>query len=381
MKVCFVSFEYPPKTFGGAGTYAGFLVKGLKDKGIEVYTITTGDLPEKKIYRIQAPNISYWRRLFFMKSATSLLYKLDKRFKFDLVHFNEPYMIARSSSIPSLCTFHSSQANEIKMAILGLKKFRTVRGILDLTLKNPVGSLFDIVTAHMVDEIICPCFDLAKLLESYCFVNEQKIHVVPNGIDLESFDKIGYETDFLEKYGIEKENFLLYMGRLVSWKGIEYLIEAFKNLKKEYANLKLVIVGNGDFEPYLRNFALGIKDILFVGFIDSLIVKNLLYESCLTLVVPSLLDSMPMVVLEAMARNKPVVASDVGSIPLMIKHEKNGFLVKPADSKSLEKSIKLLYENPDLRKRMGSFGRKLVEKEFTIDKMISNTIRVYESLL
>jgi glycogen(starch) synthase len=383
MKVCLISFEYPPNslTRGGAGSYASALREGLVDSGVEVHTITTGNktIYDKNLYRISVHNMTYWRRLFFIESAIKLFQNLNKKHKFDLVHFNEPHILTRSLNLPTICTFHSTQLHELKLNIQG-RSLKTAKNVKDLMVKNPVGHLCDIITCRMTDGIICSTSDLMKLLK-YCFVDEQKLHLIPNGIDPGIFDRTNCDTAFLDKYGIEKENFVLYIGRLYSLKGIHYLIKAFQNIKKEHANLKLVIAGSGDFEPYLRKIASGTKDILFIGYVDSLMVKKLLYENCLTVVVPSIYETFPMVVLEAMVCGKPVVASNVGGICSMIKHGENGFLVKPRDIGKLEIFIKKLYEDPNLRRKMGLFGRKLLEKEFTIDKMVNETLAVYNSLL
>ena len=389
VKVCFLSFEYPPKIIGGAGTYAGYLVKGLKDRGIDVCTITSarGDktVPitggDQKTYRIPTVDIPYWRRLFFANPAISLLYDLNRLWKFDLVHFNEPHLITRSVNLPTVCTIHSTQVDYLKQVLEGIRSIKTKENIVDLILKCPVGGLCDIITARASDRIICPSYNLVRQLKSYCFFDEQKIHVIPNGIDVKKFDEINCDAGILNKYAIEKEDFLLYLGRLSSSKGVEYLIQAFKGIKKECTNLKLVIAGSGSFEPYLRNLAHGVRDILFIGFVDSLVVKKALYENCLAVVVPSLYEALPMVVLEAMTCGKPVIASSVGDVPSMIKHGKNGFLVKPSDSKSLEKFVRILYETPSLRQEMGSYGRKLVEEEYSIDRMVSETLKVYDLLL
>jgi glycosyltransferase involved in cell wall biosynthesis len=383
MKVCLISFEYPPNslTKGGAGTYASFLVKGLENRGIDTYTITTGDniTHDQKIYRIPIPNVTYWRRLFFVNSAIDLLHDLNRIHKFNLVHFNEPHIITKSPNLPTVCTFHSTQLNELKLNLTG-SSLKTMESVRDLVVKNPVGHLCDIITGYMSNRIICPSSDLVNPLK-YCFVDERKIHVIPNGIDPKVFDEMDSDTDFLDKYAIENEPFVLYIGSLYSLKGVHYLIKAFQSIKKEHTNLKLVIAGSGDFEPYLRKIALGTRDILFIGYIDSLMIKKLLYENCLTVVVPSIYETFPMVVLEAMACSKPVIASNVGGIRSMIKHGKNGFLVKPKDVRGLEIFINKLYENPDLGRKMGTLGRKLVEKEFTIDKMVDRTLKVYDSLL
>ena len=140
-----------------------------------------------------------------------------------------------------------------------------------------------------------------------------------------------------------------------------------------------MIAGIGDFEPYLRKCATDVEDVLFVGFVNSLLVKKALYGNCLSVVVPSLYETFPMVVLEAMACSRPVIGCNVGGFPLLIKHNKNGFLAKPQNPKSLAKYIGILYENRDLVKSMGSFGRKLVEKKFTADKMVDETLKVYKS--
>lgn len=383
MKVCFISFEYPPNSLvmGGAGTYAKFLVKGLRDRGIDVCTLTTGNraTQDQKIYRIPIPNITYLRRIFFINSAIDLLHDLNRTHKFDLVHFNEPHIITRSPNLPTVSTFHSTQLNQLKINLKG-RSLKTVESIRDLVVKNPIGHLSDIITGYKSDQLICPSSDLVKLLK-YCFVDEQKIHVVPNGIDPNVFHKISSETDFLNKYGLEKGTFLLYIGRLYSLKGVHYLIKAFKIVKKENPNLKLVIAGSGEFESYLRQIAQGTGDILFVGFVDSLKVKKALYENCVAVVVPSIYETFPMVLLEAMACGKPVIASDVGGNRILIKHGKNGLLVKTKDVNGLKNSINGLCEDPNLRKKMGMFGRKLVEKEFTADKMVDKTLKVYKLLL
>lgn len=366
---------------GGAGTYASFLVKELKSRGVDIHTITTGNKAarDQKIYRISIPNITYWRRLFFMKSAIDLLRDLNRTHKFDLVHFNEPHIITSSPSLPTVCTFHSTQLHELKLN-LKERSLKTVENIRDLVMKNPVGHLCDIITGRMCNKIICPTSDLMKLLK-YCFVDEHKIHVIPNGIDLKAFDETNCDTAFLDKYALEKESFMLYIGRLTSRKGVHYLIKAFQNIKKECRELKLVIAGSGDFEPYLRKIALGTKDIFFTGFINSIMKKKLLYENSLAVVVPSIYETFPMVVLEAMACGKPIIASNVGGIRSMIKHGKNGFLTKPKDVRALGTFIKRLYKDPNLRRKMGISSKRSVEKEFTISRMVDRTLKVYKSLL
>jgi glycosyltransferase involved in cell wall biosynthesis len=381
MRVCFVSYEFPPRNLGGAGTYASLLVEGLKKKGVDTYTITRGEKAnrDQKTYRIPVRETTYWGRLFFINLALGLMDDLNRAHNFDVVHFNEPHIVTRSPKMPMVCTFHSTQLHELQLNIQG-RSLKNPESIRDMLVKNPVGYLSDIMTCHLSDKIIGPCPDLINLLK-YCFVDKEKVHIIPNGINPEMFDKTSGDAASLDRYVLEKDNFLLYMGRLSSLKGVQYLIKAFQNLKKRYKLLKLIIAGTGDFEPYLRKIAQGTEGIIFIGYVDSVMIKKFLYENCLTVVVPSIYETFPMVVLEAMACGKSVVASNVGGIPSMVKHGRNGFLVKPGDAGGLEVFISKLCADPNLRSRMGLLGRKSAEEEFTVDKMVNETLKVYESLL
>jgi glycosyltransferase involved in cell wall biosynthesis len=384
MRVCFISFEYPPDILGGAGTYAETLVKGLKRRGVDVFVISRGDGHDerRRIFRVPTSNSVYWRRLFFMESAITLFHKLNDRYKFDIVHFNEPHVILKKPKLPKVCTVHSTQVNEIELKLASAGTLKTHVDIKDFILKGSVGSIFDIFTAHAADKIICPSPSLATLIKSYCFVDERKTLIIPNGIDLESFKTTKPEdaSTYLKEYGLEEGNYVLFVGRLTVLKGVQYAIEAFESISKENPNLKMAIVGKGDFEGSLKNLARGIGNIVFTGYVNSLKVRKTLYENSLLVLVPSLYEALPMVVLEAMACSKAVIASNVGGIPLLVRNGKNGFLVKPADSEEIVRFVNILCEDRKLRENMGVLGREMVEKEFTVDRMVDRTLGVYESL-
>jgi len=379
--VCLVSFEYPPHIIGGAGTYADTIATGLRHKSIDVFVISRGWSNEysQKTFRIPTPTVAYWQRIFFMRPALKLLRKLDKKVKFDLIHFNEPHMTFGELNLPTVCTLHANQLNEIILKLTRPRNY-AVKDIVDLVLKSPVGYMLDISIAHNADKIICPSPHLASKIKSYCFISDDRINVVPNGIEVKAFDRIPNDyTDVLGKYDLEKENYILYIGRLFPLKGVQFLIKAFKTIKKKCANLKLVIVGAGHFEKYLRSLAS--EDVVFTGYVRSLRVRKILYENSLVFVLPSFYEAFPMVILEAMACSKAVIASNVGGIPYLVKSGRNGFLLEPGNSASLGRLIEMLYGDEKLRKSLGTSGRKLVEKEFSIEKMIDQTLKVYESLL
>jgi glycosyltransferase involved in cell wall biosynthesis len=383
-RVCFISFEYPPEVLGGLGVYADLLIKGFNERGIDVLTITRGDRDEygEKIIRILTPNILYWRRFFFISKAINVFRHLNKLWKFDLVHLNGAYPIMRSLGLPTVCTFHSTNFVQLISGFQSFGSIKTLEDMSFLLLKNPAGILADILSARLSDRIICPSPSIAQELQSYCFVREEKIRVIPNGIELKTLNDIKtVDTSLLENNGIEKDKYVLFVGRLALVKGVDSLIDAFRLFHEEYADVKLVIVGDGPSMPYLKSISLDLDGVLFLGRITSPKVKRLLYENCFVVVVPSIHDTLPTVVLEAMMNRKPVIATNVGGNPFMVRNGENGFLVPPKDSRRLSQSIKALYQNPDLRKRMGARGRKTVKIKFSSENMITKTLRVYETLV
>lgn len=138
MKVCFISFEYPPNIIGGAGTYAETLVKGLRRRGVDTFIISSGDQHSEieKTFRVPTSNSMYWRRLFFAGSALSLFRKLHDLWKFDLVHFNEPHILVDKPKLPTVCTLHSTQVNELMQKLACATTLKTTVGIRDFILKG-----------------------------------------------------------------------------------------------------------------------------------------------------------------------------------------------------------------------------------------------------
>lgn len=161
---------------------------------------------------------------------------------------------------------------------------------------------------------------------------------------------------------------LLFVGSVTSRKGVDTLIKSFKVLTKDYEikNLTLHIVGDLKKEPdfsnkikeYCNRERLNVK---FYGRVDESKV-NEFYRIADIFVFPSLWEGFGMVLIEAMYNKLPIVATNVGAIPYLVKDGVNGILVPPKDSKSLANAIKKLIESPKLRKRLGRNGYKFAKK-------------------
>ncbi len=213
-----------------------------------------------------------------------------------------------------------------------------------------------------------------KLYRYYAgLVSRKKISLVPIGVDT---------ARFRPGLGMSKKRVLIFSAGVVhAKKGFEYLIRALPEVNARLdCDVELVIAGYGPQENYLQQLArgLGVR-VKFLGFIsrDSMIKH---YRACSLFCLPSLNEPFGMVVLEAMACGKPVVATNAGGIPEIVAHGRNGLLVPPRNPKALAEAIAGLLSDGGKLARFGRSSRKMAERYDW--KIIAGKIsRIYEKLL
>ncbi len=170
------------------------------------------------------------------------------------------------------------------------------------------------------------------------------------------------------------------VANLFPRKGLEYLIEAVAGLVKDFPHLVLVIVGKGD-EEYERQLKKQVKQLhvtkhaLFAGFQEH---PECFMAQFDVFVLPSVLEGFGIVLLEAMALGKPVVASQVGGVPEVVDHQKTGILVRPANVEDLRKGLFILCQNPEICQRMGVEAQKRVAERFSLKVMMDRLYGLYE---
>ncbi len=209
-------------------------------------------------------------------------------------------------------------------------------------------------------------------------------HLVHNGIDLERFSpnaNTGKES---------AEPSILYVGGLEARKGVEYLLLAMELVQKEIQDAKLTIIGRAGltsgesyneremFENLAERIGIG-KNVVFRDFVSEGRLKQY-YQECDVFALPSRMEGWGLTLMEAMALEKPVVASKVGGIPELVNHGKCGYLVPYADVRGLAKSIVKILKDQRLAKNFGKAGRKKVE-QFTWKRSAEMTMKVYERAL
>jgi len=213
-------------------------------------------------------------------------------------------------------------------------------------------------------------------------LDSRKITVIYNGVDLAALDSAG-APGLRSELGVGGSAFVYAtVGSLVERKGHRFLLEALSRLRRSgEANCVLVILGQGDEETALRALAAepALRDSVF--FLGQREDAAALMRDADCLVVPSLMEGMPFVIMEAMAASKPVIASRIYGIPEIVLEGKTGLLVQPGDVESLLGAMSALYRNRDLAVRMGREGRRRVQEQFSLERMARETQDLYDSVL
>ena len=215
-------------------------------------------------------------------------------------------------------------------------------------------------------------------------VAEEKILRVYSGIELDLFRPVTGERKNRnrKKWKLKQNDAVIgIVSKLWDGKGHAVLINAFKELKKEIKNARLVIVGEGYlYEELLRMVDMHcLKDsVLFTGF--RMDVSEIISTFDVA-VLPSFFEGMGRVLLEAMAMEKPVVASRVGGIPDLLEHGINGLLVRPGNVEELTEALKKILTDKRLAESMGKQGRKRIKEQFSADVMAQSIQKLYRELL
>lgn len=210
-------------------------------------------------------------------------------------------------------------------------------------------------------------------------IDEKKVRVVHNGVDLVRFQPVD-TRDAKTKLGYEPDEPLFgVFGRLSSEKGQRVAVEAMFLIVKEHPEARLAIVGEGSDREDLETTAeaLGIRDrVHFTGFMQD--VRELM-SACDVVIVPSARgEGFGLVAVEAMALCRPVVASAQGGLPEIVVAGETGLLVPPNDPRALADAVCELVAKPDLARSMGEKGRERVEQHFALGEQMRKVLDILD---
>jgi len=366
MKIAQVTKYFYPH-HGGIETHVLGISKGLIDRDIEVLVFTS-NLPRSKKFEI-LDGIQIYRSLsFFTLSndpfAPGILINLLKE-EYDLIHLHLPdpfcsvfaFIASLIRRKPLIVTYHAD----------------IIRDQWYYRILNSVYEIFLFLILKHSKRIIATSPNYvkeSKTLKKF----EEKIEVVPNFVDIEKFNP-NVKEEIREKYNLKNKKVILFLGRLVPYKGVEYLIKAFSNVKKEFRNSALIIAGDGPLKEKLKEMAKEIPDVIFLNINEEKIPQY--YAACDVFVLPSITrqEAFGISLLEAMASGKPCIATKISGMPYVIG--KTGILVKPRDINSLSNAIIRLLQDKKLSEELSKKARRRVEKEFTLERVTNALFSIY----
>ncbi|MFH1401842.1 MAG: glycosyltransferase family 4 protein [Parcubacteria group bacterium] len=293
---------------------------------------------------------------------------LLKKEKFDLLHFhnfgpitwqilNNPYLAKQT-----ILTWHASLegANYFKYLPFGKAIVRNV-------VRNKIDGIIGVAPFNL------DVFRGIKIPKA----------VIPNGIDLEKFNPGAKK---IKKFLDGKIN-ILFLGRIEERKGLMYLLKAYRLLHKKFGsewaalNLRLIVVGRGPLEKESKDFVSenNLKNVVFIG---QIVEPPSYYATCDIYCSPAIYgESFGIVLIEAMATEKPVVAfANAGYKIVLSKGKGKKFLAKPRDFRTLAKHLELLIKNPKLRKTIGRWGQKEAQK-YSWPKVADKILAFYKLCL
>ncbi|MBU0976636.1 MAG: glycosyltransferase family 4 protein [Patescibacteria group bacterium] len=358
---------------GGVQSHIEYLATELRKKGhtVKIIAPAAKGVPSKRkdLILLGASNELPWADTRIELSIAvgkkrKELKEVLKREKFDIIHFHEPWIpvismqiLAESKSV-NVATFHAANRKNILIQSFA-------------TLVMPIASS----VVNLLDSIIAVSTVPTKYIREF---SDKKIHIVPNGIDLQAFSR---RKKPLQKYIDGKIN-ILFLGRMDRRKGAIYLVKAFRRLKRKMKNIRLILGGDGDefesVQSYIKRYS--IDDVEVLGYIEEKL-KSRLYATCDIYCSPALYgESLGIVLLEAMATGKSVVGGDNPGYRTVLKDTGSLFLVKPQKTDDFVKKLKILASNKELREVMGQWGIQEVKK-YAWPRIVDSVINVYEQAL
>jgi glycosyltransferase involved in cell wall biosynthesis len=372
LRIVQVTPFFGSKSYGGTERYVSHLSKELANRGhyIDVFTTKKSTtVPYQSYYKNMTVHrfFSPWD-VFGINPACIMLHKLLKVENVDVFHVHSFIYFTTIQAaitrlfrrIPMLLHIHGGVGSPPYRTSY-LKEF--AKKFYDITLGRFVLSQSDIIAS-------VSAYD-AELLQKTIHRRKEKIMLINNAIDLDIFPEIEPE--------INKKQIITYVGDLEPWKGIGYYTRVVKRLLKRTKNLSFWFIGYGSLYSTIKKEFEKEKRVKIYGAVEHSLIPNLLSKTNV-LVLPSYWEGSPTTIIEAMAMGIPVIASNIGDIPRLLKEGKEGKLFEAGDEHSLEKTILDMVENYQYSINKAKTARKRIRKEFSFQEVTDQIEQLYLDL-
>lgn len=389
LHILMVSWEYPPKIVGGLGRHVEGLSEALVKLGHRV-TVVTNDIPQSRDREVvsgveilralphQPPArdfIESVMQLNFNMIERVIFYLNDPTVQFDVIHVHDwlgayaGKVLKHALRAPLIATIHATEYGRNHGLHNDLQ-----RHISDLEWWLCYEAWKVIVCSQYMENEVQHIFGLPK----------DKLRAIPNGIDTSKLKASEYvdSKEMRSRFARPDEKIVLFVGRLVREKGVWLVVDAFRDLLHTVPEAKLIIVGKGPEEMYLRDHVrrIGLDGkIHLTGFVDDE-VRNQLYKMCHVAVFPSLYEPFGIVALEAMGLGKPVVVSDTGGLGEVVEHGYTGLKFPVGNKQCLTQALIDVLLDFNLAQRVANEGQREAQL-YTWDKVAESTESVYRDVI
>lgn len=392
MRVLMLSWEYPPHIVGGLGKHVTELLPALQKEGVQVHLVTPRwqGGPEREvlpdgavIVRCATPgHVENFNFFANTRRANELLRRaaeaeVELAGGFDVIHAHD-WLVGFAASdlkhtykVPLVVTIHATEWGRSRGSL---------RGEMPMAIHNAEWQL-----TFEAWRVIATSGYMANEIMTVFQTPHDKIDVIPNGIDTSRFDALdGVDLSPLRaRFALPSERIVFSVGRLVHEKGFHVLVDAAPYVLNAVPDAKFVLAGTGPAGESLAQRAaengLGPK-FLLAGFVPDEVRDGLLKLSEVA-VFPSLYEPFGIVALEAMAAKAPVVATSVGGLGEVVRHNETGLTVYPDDPRSLAWGIQQTLQYPFWARRRVQNAYEMVVSEYGWRSIAQRTLATYERVV
>ena len=382
-KVRKIAYVVTKSDGGGAQRYVYDLATNIQRGYFDVSVLAGGsgplfgELKKAGVITKAIPALERDIRIFADISAFLFLLRFFIRERPDIIHLNSPKIGGLggvAAKIASLITGHCSL---VVYTVHGWAFFED-RSFMTRWLIR----FFSWLSSLTYDVVIL--VDRHDLDAALSFIPRQKCTLIPNGISpIATVPRREARSLLLGTHRARQDESVVLMGtvaELTRTKGLRYLIEAASILRTAapVPRFKIVIVGDGDERMMLESLIKSnhVQDtVILRGRVD----RAALYFSGLDVfVLPSVKEGLPYVILEAMSSGIPIIATDVGGIPDLVLDGTNGILVNPRNPLAIAEALQILINDPERRTSFGAQSKQIMTRQFGLEQMVTDTVRVYQ---
>jgi glycosyltransferase involved in cell wall biosynthesis len=386
LKVALISLGYPPFSIGGHTPVCRDLAWNLSKKGVHT-TVFCGKSKKMAVENVNSylkvvrlPLLDLFpRHVWFQLQNTTTLMSLLKGF--DVIHNIDPRAgiftyFRKHLNTPFVTHVHGSTYGETRVFLKSPVSYWTPGDFVFEVLEYPMNEYLTNMCLRNSDHlVVCSNDRFYEMKRRNPNLDLAKVSVIYNGID---FERIGHEN----RTDREKENSILFWGRLYYNKGIIQLMKAMALVKQGFPNVHLDVCGKGPLEDKIRSLThkLSLEDnVTLHGFTKNEALTEKI-KSATVVALPSLYEGQPMAALEAMAYRKPVVMYDFPFAREYITDFDNGLIAKGGDVKDLADRINEVLSDKKLRVKLGQNAYERVKKNHNWDDLVYKYMDLYSSL-